>query len=90
MVVRFPSGGSKTSLTSISLTFSDLGGHHACPGRVLAKRIMIISCALITTMFDIEILAGENNLEYGSPRFGFGVRKPKGQVPFLIRRRTGV
>ena len=67
---------------------SYLGGHHACPGRVLAKRIMLISSALMTTMFDIEILAAEPNLQYGSSRFGFGVRKPKGQVPFLIRRRS--
>lgn len=39
-------------------------------------------------MFDIEILADEKALEYGSPRFGFGVRKPVGKVPFRIRRRN--
>ncbi|KAL8847243.1 MAG: hypothetical protein Q9221_007699 [Calogaya cf. arnoldii] len=64
------------------------GGHHACPGRILAKRIMLLSCAMMLTLFDINILAEEEALAYGSPRFGFGVRKPKGKVPFRLRRRN--
>ncbi|KAL8644236.1 MAG: hypothetical protein Q9226_007865 [Calogaya cf. arnoldii] len=63
------------------------GGHHACPGRILAKRIMLLSCAMTLTLFDIDILAEEEALMYGSPRFGFGVRKPKGKVPFRLKRR---
>ena len=64
-----------------------LGGHHACPGRVFAKRIMLLSCTSLAHMFDIEIMAEEEALEFGSPRFGFGVRKPVGKVPFRIRTR---
>ncbi|KAI9664061.1 MAG: hypothetical protein M1821_007552 [Bathelium mastoideum] len=66
------------------------GGHHACPGRLLAKRIMLLSCTLMATMFDVEILASNEAMEFGSPRFGFGVRKPNGKIPFRIRRRRNV
>lgn len=44
---------------------------------------------MMATMFDIELLA-PNSLQFGSPRFGFGVRKPSAQVPFRIRRRKSV
>ncbi|KAI1371821.1 cytochrome P450 [Hypoxylon crocopeplum] len=66
------------------------GGHHACPGRLLAKRIMIFSAALLINNFDIEILVEEQALRFISPRFGFGVSKPAGPVPFRIRRRNHV
>ncbi|KAE8396125.1 cytochrome P450 [Aspergillus alliaceus] len=62
------------------------GGQHACPGRLLAKRIMLVASAMMVTMFDVELLAPDT-LQFGSPRFGFGVRKPSEQVPFRIRRR---
>ncbi|PLB54879.1 cytochrome P450 [Aspergillus steynii IBT 23096] len=63
------------------------GGQHACPGRILAKRIMLLTAAMIATMFDIELLGPESALEFVSPRFGFGVKKPAKKVPFRIRRR---
>ncbi|KAL4961164.1 cytochrome P450 [Aspergillus stella-maris] len=63
------------------------GGQHACPGRILARRIMLLTVAMITTFFDIELLAPSSALEFVSPRFGFGVKKPAGRVPFRIRRR---
>ncbi|RAQ54737.1 cytochrome P450 monooxygenase [Aspergillus flavus] len=65
------------------------GGQHACPGRILAKRIILLASSMMATMFDIELLA-PNSLQFGSPRFGFGVRKPSAQVPFRIRRRKSV
>jgi hypothetical protein len=71
----------------IKKLISLLGGLHACPGRVLAKRIMLLCGAMMATMFDIEILANDSDLHFGSPRFGFGVRKPAGLVPFRIRIR---
>ncbi|EED13965.1 conserved hypothetical protein [Talaromyces stipitatus ATCC 10500] len=64
------------------------GGQHACPGRVVAKRIMLLTSAMMVTMFDVELLASVSALRFSSPRFGFGVRKPSKQVPFRIRRRT--
>ncbi|MCJ1399751.1 hypothetical protein MMC11_002953 [Xylographa trunciseda] len=63
------------------------GGQHACPGRILAKRILLLAHARLIVEFDVEILAAEAMLQYASPRFGFGVRKPVGLVPFRIRRR---
>ncbi|KAI1821857.1 cytochrome P450 [Xylaria intraflava] len=66
------------------------GGQHACPGRLLAKRIMLISAALLINNFDIELLADEKDLEFVSPRFGFGVSKPKGPVRFRLRRRNHI
>jgi cytochrome P450 len=64
-----------------------LGGQHACPGRLLAKRVVLLSCAVLTTLYDVEILATEEDLEFVLPWFGFGVRKPKGKIPFRIRMR---
>ncbi|KAI1074867.1 cytochrome P450 [Whalleya microplaca] len=63
------------------------GGHHACPGRLLAKRIMLLSTAMLINRFDVEILADERALAFDSPRFGFGVRKPRRPVRFRMRRR---
>ncbi|KAI0167596.1 cytochrome P450 [Pestalotiopsis sp. NC0098] len=65
------------------------GGQHACPGRLLAKRIMIMSVAHLIQKFEIEIDhdAGDRALEYSSERFGFGVRTPRGPVRFRIRRK---
>lgn len=42
---------------------------------------------MLATVYDIEIL-GQTPVEFCSPRFGFGVRKPKNQVPFRIRRKV--
>ena len=64
-----------------------LGGHHACPGRVLAKRIMLLSCATMITMFDIELLTGSKQPKFGPSRFGLGVQVPSTNVPFRIRKR---
>jgi len=66
------------------------GGQHACPGRLLAKRIMLLSTAFLVRTFDIEILADERAQTFGSPRFGFGVSKPAGPIRFKIRRRRDV
>ncbi|PYI05542.1 cytochrome P450 [Aspergillus sclerotiicarbonarius CBS 121057] len=63
------------------------GGQHACPGRLLAKRIMLLTSAMMITMFDVELLTPASTLRFQSGRFGFGVRKPVSPVPFRIRRR---
>ncbi|KAI0513192.1 cytochrome P450 [Xylaria bambusicola] len=64
------------------------GGQNACPGRLLAKRIMLLSTAYLINNFDIELLEEEKGLHFTSPRFGFGVSKPQGPVRFRIRRRN--
>lgn len=64
-----------------------LGGHHACPGRVLAMRIMLLSCATMSTMFDIELLKSSNEPKFSPSRFGLGVQVPSSKVPFRIKNR---
>lgn len=48
---------------------------------------MLSATAMMSTMFDVELLDPEAALKFESPRFGFGVRKPSMEVPFRIRRR---
>ena len=64
------------------------GGQRMCPGRHFAKQEMISSCAIMLSLFDIE-LAGEgreipNNDLLG---YGFGAMWPKGAMPVRMRRR---
>ncbi|KAF2846617.1 cytochrome P450 [Plenodomus tracheiphilus IPT5] len=63
-------------------------GHHACPGRLLAKRIMLHTVALLVRLYDVEILPGNKIPEFASPRFGFGVKKLAHHAPFRIRQRS--
>jgi hypothetical protein len=64
-----------------------LGGHHACPGRLLAKRIMLMTVIALVQSYDIELLSADKPPTFASPRFGFGVRKLAQQTPFRIRER---
>ncbi|PYH75488.1 cytochrome P450 [Aspergillus uvarum CBS 121591] len=64
------------------------GGYHACPGRHFAKMMIIFSTALLTTMYDCEILADPKDLEMSMRNFGFGMSGPKGKVPARLRRRV--
>ncbi|KAK8093351.1 hypothetical protein PG997_000036 [Apiospora hydei] len=66
------------------------GGQQACPGRLLAKRIMLLSAALLIRDFDLELLIEGGKPDFHSPRFGFGVSKPTAPVPFRLRRRNHV
>ena len=61
------------------------GGYSACPGRLLAKRIILYTCALLVTEFDIEICS--RGFEMDSSAFGLGTQKPKTPIAFAIRRR---
>ena len=64
------------------------GGPRACPGRHFAKREIIMTCAMMVSMFDVEILADEEALEMNPSDFGLGTLRPVGKVPFRIRRRA--
>lgn len=68
------------------LTLS-LGGHHACPGRLLAKRMMLHTVALLVRCYDMEALPVNRLPAFASPRFGFGVKKLAQRTPFRIRQR---
>jgi hypothetical protein len=63
-----------------------LGGHSICPGRFLAKRAIVFTCALLARDYDIEMLS--DRLEMDNWRFGLGVGSIKHALPFRIRRRS--
>lgn len=46
-----------------------------------------MSTTMLVNHFDIEILASKEAMDFDSPRFGFGVRKPRDSVRFRIRQR---
>ena len=66
------------------------GGTRSCPGRFYSKHVMIASCAMMVTMFDMEILAGDEALKVNPLFYGFGGQHPIGKVPFRIRRKRAV
>ncbi|EUC41354.1 hypothetical protein COCMIDRAFT_106390 [Bipolaris oryzae ATCC 44560] len=61
------------------------GGFSACPGRLLAKRIILFTCALLVSEFEVEVEG--RRVEMDSSGFGLGTQKPKGRIGFRIRRR---
>lgn len=64
------------------------GGVYTCPGRHFAKREVLLTCAVLVALVDIE-LDRESDLEMDWSTCGFGTLKPKGAVPFRMRRRHG-
>lgn len=64
-------------------TFS--GGHSMCPGRFLARNVVIFSNALLASEYDIEL--SSNSIEFTKKRYGFGVEDMKNPIPFRIRKR---
>ncbi|KAI0479832.1 cytochrome P450 [Xylaria cf. heliscus] len=62
------------------------GGHAACPGRHLAKRLIFYTTCLLLAAFDIEILTQEVVMD--SPRFGLGMQRPRQPIRFRIKRKT--
>lgn len=62
------------------------GGYRACPGRHFAKREILMTLAVMVTMFDIELDAKMNRTI--DPRAnGLGAQRPLARIPFRIRRR---
>ncbi|KAF2142291.1 uncharacterized protein K452DRAFT_326261 [Aplosporella prunicola CBS 121167] len=75
------------SLQGLEASWMPYGGGNAiCPGRFLAKRVILFTISLMTREFDIELLP--HTLEMGAWKFGMGVEKPKNAIPFRIRKRT--
>ncbi|ROW11809.1 hypothetical protein VPNG_04993 [Cytospora leucostoma] len=64
------------------------GGAHACPGRILTKRVNILTMALMVTLYDCEILANDEDLAMDTGTYPFGSIPPRGKVPIKIRRRV--
>ncbi|KAI0146833.1 cytochrome P450 [Xylariaceae sp. FL1272] len=65
-------------------------GAGTCPGRLLAKDLIMFTCALFISEYDVEILAKplDYNLELGPWRYGLGIEQPARPIPARIRRRS--
>lgn len=61
------------------------GGARICPGRHFAKRAIITAAAMMTTMADIEILVGEEQMRTDERGYGLGVQRPAEKIPYRIR-----
>ncbi|KAK3302917.1 Pfs, NACHT and ankyrin domain protein [Chaetomium strumarium] len=84
-------GGPTFSLEGLEGSWIPYGGEfghvHACPGRVLSKQMVVYTCALMVSQFDIELLDGPVPVEKDSWSFGFNVAVPTKKIPFRIRKR---
>ncbi|KAI1370593.1 cytochrome P450 [Hypoxylon crocopeplum] len=65
------------------------GGPRQCPGRHFAKRQILLTLALMISLFDCDILEEGRNVQEDLTLNGFGggVSHPAGKVPARIRRR---
>lgn len=64
------------------------GGPQQCPGRHFAKRQILLTIAMMVSLFDCEVLDESVREDFTLWGFGSGVSNPVGKVPFRIRRRT--
>lgn len=63
------------------------GGVRMCPGRQFAKREVLLTLALMASLFDVEVGADAAALQMSWADFGLGTQRPTGRLPFRIRRR---
>ncbi|KAI1413211.1 cytochrome P450 [Hypoxylon sp. FL1857] len=56
-----------------------------CPGRFLAKDVIISTCALLASEYDVEILT--ETLDMDPWRFGLSVGRPRSPIAARIRKR---
>ncbi|KAL1845874.1 hypothetical protein Daus18300_014420 [Diaporthe australafricana] len=61
------------------------GGYSICPGRHLAKNVIILTCGILASEFDVEFLT--DALRFDQWRFGLGMATPKNPLPCRIKRR---
>ena len=61
-------------------------GEPTCPGRLVARREIIVFCAKIMMEFDIEILTRERKFQMDSAYYGLGTQRPLRGIPFRMRR----
>ena len=62
------------------------GGFRACPGRHFAKREILMTLAIMVTLFDIDV-DGSKALQTDPRANGLGAQRPKNKIPFRIRKR---
>ncbi|KAF2468300.1 cytochrome P450 [Lindgomyces ingoldianus] len=65
------------------------GGPRQCPGRHFAKRQILLTSALIVTLFDCEILGDGRGVkeDVSLQGFGVGISRPASKIPVRLRRR---
>ena len=64
------------------------GGQKICPGRHFAKQEMIVSLAILLTLFDIEMMDDFGRIpENDMAGLGFGALWPKSAMPVRMKRR---
>ena len=63
------------------------GGIHQCPGRHWVKMQMLLSFAIISSTFDIELLSGDGKLTVDMAKYGLGALNPAEKVRFRIKRK---
>ena len=66
------------------ILFSD--GIHQCPGRHWVKLQMLLSFAIISSAFDIELVSEKKRLQVDMAKYGLGVLQPAEKVRFRIKR----
>ena len=64
------------------------GGIHQCPGRHWVKSQMLLSFAMISSAFDIELLSEKEKLRVDMAKYGLGALQPAEKVRFMIRRKN--
>ena len=66
------------------------GGIHQCPARHWVKTKMLVSLAMISGTFEIELLNRPEDLKVDLAKYGLGALNPGEKAPFRIRRRTAL
>ena len=80
--------GPKFSLNGYSGAWIPFGGGiHQCPGRHWVKLQILMSFAMISDAFDIELLSGSGALKVDMAKYGLGALQPAEKARFRIRRR---
>ncbi|KAH7311265.1 Pfs, NACHT and ankyrin domain protein [Stachybotrys elegans] len=62
------------------------GGYSMCPGRFIAKSVLVFTTALLVSKYDIEIDCDKPR--FTNKRYGMGVEDLKYPIPFRIKRRV--
>lgn len=63
------------------------GGIHQCPGRHWVKLQMLLSFAIVSSAFDIELVPGKTKLKVDMAKYGLGALNPAEKAGFRIRRK---
>lgn len=91
--LNYPLKGDKGSTPEFSLKSLEGvwipygGGPRQCPGRHFAKRQILLTIALIVSLFDCEVLEEDVREDFSLWGFGSGISNPVGKVPMRLRRR---